>query len=466
VVDAGLWFVGLQATAAYAASGFAKLVSPTWRSGQALPGVLRTQVYGDRRAWQMLRRHPRAARALTAGLLALECLFPAVYLAKGRLARPIVLSAGALHLANARIMGLGRFVWAFGAMYPALFYTTGPREQPGVERRDDLVPALAAAAATGAVGAAIVANVYRRAVVMRARDHEEILTTSTGSQLSCRMTGPRDGRTPVIVVAHGLMSPAEHWEWITQGLSRRFPTLTYQRAGYGRSRYGADEPFRLDLAVRDLIDVIDRLTGDRPVVLLGHSIGGYLALRAAGLRPDRVVGVGLIDSSHPAELQRSPRQANGAEGLAGRLAIVSASLRLGLGPLLSRRKWIDELPESVRRLARAQYGDARLWEAGLREWRAIEAEFQAFDGRLPRISAPLLILTAAITAQLDPVHRELQAELATCAPRADHHVLEGVDHDSMIIRRSHAARVTELTAAFVDSLGLTPPGEIHDKQDA
>jgi len=249
-----------------------------------------------------------------------------------------------------------------------------------------------------------------------------------------------------------MLSTAEHWEWITQGLSVRFPTLTYQRAGYGRSRCGAAEPFRLDTAVRDLIELIDLRTGERPVVVVGHSLGGYLALRAAGRLPARVAGVGLIDSSHPGELQRSPRQADGAEILASRLALTSASLRLGLGSLLARPGWVDELPESVRRLALAQYRDARMWMAGLREWRAVQAEFQAFDGVLPRIDAPLLVLTAAITAQFDPVHGELQAELAKSAPRAEHHVVDGADHNSIIMRRSHAARVTELITAFVDSL--------------
>jgi pimeloyl-ACP methyl ester carboxylesterase len=464
VVDAALWFVSLQATAAYALSGWAKLASPTWRSGDALQGVMRTRAYGDPNAWRMLQRYPRGARALAAGLLALECLFPAVYLASGRFARPILMSAGAFHLANARVMGLGRFVWAFGSMYPALLYTTGPREQPGAERRDDLVPAFAAAAATGAVGAAFVAAASRRALVMRGRDHEKTLTTSSGNRLSYRMTGPQDGHSPIIVVAHGLLSTAEHWEWITRGLSARFTTVTYHRAGYGRSRYGGGRSYGLDVAVQDLTDLIDRLAGERPVVVLGHSLGGYLAIRAADLLPARVIGVGVIDSSHPAELRRSPQQAGGARHMAGRLALMSTSARLGMGSLLSRPRWVDELPESVRRLALAQYRDAGIWEASVREWRAVQSEFGAFDGRLPHINVPMLVLTSAITVQFDPVHGELQAELAKSASRADHHVLEDADHNSILMHRSHAARATELISAFVDSLELAPGGESHGSQ--
>ena len=147
--------------------------------------------------------------------------------------------------------------------------------------------------------------------------------------------------------------------------------------------------------------------------------------------------------------------------MASRLAVVATSLRLGLGSLLPRPDWIDDLPEHVRPLALAQYRDAGLWAAGRREWQAVHAEFRAFDGGLPRVGAPVLVLSSAVTAQIDPVHAELQTELTKIAPRADHHVLDGVDHNSVLMRSSHAARTTELITEFVDSLGPTPRTESH-----
>jgi pimeloyl-ACP methyl ester carboxylesterase len=466
VVDAGLWFIGMQAALSYGASGWAKLVNPAWRNGKALTGVMRTEAYGDPHVWRLFRKYPRAAEVLAAGVLALECLFPVVYLGKGRLAAPFVLSAGAFHLANARLMGLGRFVWAFGSMYPSLFYTTGERGQPGGERRDDLVPVLAAVGTVGAIGAAVAGHASRRAVLTRPRDNEELLTTSSGSQLSYRITGPGDGPSPVIVVVHGMISTAEHWEWVTQGLSGRFSTVTYQRPGYGRSRSATDEPFRFDTAVQDLTDLLDVVAHDRPVVLVGHSLGGYIALRAAERLGARVAGVGLIDSSHPAELRRSKQQAQGAGSMASRFAIIATTLRMGLGSMLSRPDWIDDLPEHVRPLALAQYRDSGMWEAGRREWRTVHAEFQDFDGALPKVDAPVLVVTSGVTAQLDPVHKELQEELGKCGTRADYHVLDDVDHNGILMRRGDAVRTTELIAAFVDSLGSTTRKEFDGKRGA
>ncbi|WBB93335.1 hypothetical protein [Verrucosispora sp. WMMC514] len=75
VADAVLWFLALQSTLNYTISGWAKMVSPTWRSGQSLPGVLRTVTYGDKDAWSPAARHPRLSRVVGNSVLGLECAF-------------------------------------------------------------------------------------------------------------------------------------------------------------------------------------------------------------------------------------------------------------------------------------------------------------------------------------------------------------------------------------------------------
>lgn len=134
LVDACLWYVALQSTMSYAMAGYAKLPSHIWRSGEALPGVLRTESYGDRSAYELAQRHPVMAKVSAHTVLALECAFPVVFLAKGRPAPLMLASMGAFHLVNARVMGLGRFVWAFTSTYPALLYA--------VQRRTDSRSAL------------------------------------------------------------------------------------------------------------------------------------------------------------------------------------------------------------------------------------------------------------------------------------------------------------------------------------
>ncbi|MBM4793762.1 hypothetical protein HXP44_17230 [Streptomyces sioyaensis] len=125
IVDACLWYVALQSTLSYAVSGWVKVTSPVWRSGAALPGIMRTETYGDEKVYRVIQRHPRISTAVGHLVLAMECGFPAVFLAQGKYAPAVLTVSGAFHLANARVMGLGRFVWAFLATYPAVLYTAG-----------------------------------------------------------------------------------------------------------------------------------------------------------------------------------------------------------------------------------------------------------------------------------------------------------------------------------------------------
>ncbi|WP_405605283.1 alpha/beta fold hydrolase [Streptomyces sp. NBC_01410] len=478
IVDACLWFVALQSTLSYAVSGWGKMSSSTWRSGRALPGVMRTLTYGDRTAWELARRHPRAAHALCAGVLALECAFPVVFLAKGRAAPLMVGSAAAFHIANARFMGLGRFLWSFGSMHPAVLYAAGPRERTGaqgrMERRDDALPALALGLLAVALGALQVEKSRQSHKVLRGRGDEQEFTAASGNRLSYRRTGPdsaatNEGTQPVVILESGLIASAEHWEWIVQGLSEHFPVVTYHRAGYGRSTYTGPEDgtYSLDTAVDDLVDLVRHTAGDRPVVVAGHSLGGYLALKAADRLPDHILGVGLIDSSHPAELQRSSRQAQGAKMFSGSLASVAISLKFGMGALLSNPRWVDRLPEEVRSLLTAHYRDSRMWVAGRREWRAVQEEFAAFDGKLPDPGVPLLVMTAGHTASQDPVQAELHAELAEAAPHAVHHIIDGADHDSVLTDQDTAKSVVKLVSDFVANLGedaarTEKKGDSHD----
>lgn len=469
VVDACLWYVALQSALSYGVSGWVKLAGPSWRGGQALPGVMRTLTYGDAFAWRTFTRFPRVARALGASVLAMECTFPLVFAGRGRLAAPMLASATLFHVANARLMGLGRFVWSFTAMHPAVLYASGPAERTDargrtMDRRDDTLPAVCGALIAAALALALAAQARRHRVVLRGHGDEETLTTSGGDVLAFRRTGPpADGR-PVVVLEAALLSTAEHWAWTARALAERHPTVTYARAGYGPSRRAATEGSSLDAAVRNLAELAEHVGGGRPVVLVGHSLGGWLALRAAAQRPELVQAVALVDSSHPAELQRSSRQAQGQEALTGSLALMPVSLRLGLGMLLKRPDWVDALPEDVRELALAQYRDPRLWAAGSREWRDTVDEFGSFDGRLPRLDVPVLVLTAGQTARNDPVQDELHAELAAVSPRGERHLVDGADHDQVLTHPVAARRVAERIVTFI-AAAQWPAGDREVERD-
>ena len=118
--SAALFFIAAQASLAYATAGFAKLVSPVWRSGQALPQILSTLSHGHSLAGKTLRSSRVLALLACWGIMLFETCF-SLWLLMGPRGTLAVLAVGiAFHLGCAVLMGLNCFLWSFLAAYPAI----------------------------------------------------------------------------------------------------------------------------------------------------------------------------------------------------------------------------------------------------------------------------------------------------------------------------------------------------------
>ena len=58
--------------------------------------------------------------------------------------------------------------------------------------------------------------------------------------------------------------------------------------------------FSIDALASDVLAILDRLTSE-PATLVGHDIGGLAAWRVASNFPQRVAGLVLVSSPHPAD---------------------------------------------------------------------------------------------------------------------------------------------------------------------
>lgn len=456
--DAALWYVALQSNLSYLVSGWVKLMGSQWRDASALGGVMRTRTYGHEPSFRLTQKYPRTARFVAHGVLALECLFPVAYLGKGALARPVIACAAAFHTTNGFAMGLGRFVTSFIAMHPAVAYTAVPRTHPAVSDRDDRALAVALAAAGAAAAAAGVVAVQRRLRAAEGWPTSRRMTTRHGNELQYEVMANGEGDKPVLVFCHGLGTTSEHFSWISETIARRsgYGVVTYARAGYAGSIRRSTAPYRLSESVDDLVDLVDFVVAsDRKVVLVGHSLGGELCRRAAGHLDARLHGVVYLDSSHPAELNRSEQQGESARLLRESLTVIIWSLRLGTGALMSRPDWLECLPESYQSRTFAQYCTPGTWAAARREWTAVEQEFRAFTGDLRRIDAHALVISAQQTTDRDPeqllMHRELAQAHGCPGRRAELTVVEDADHEGLIVRARHGLQVASRVIGFLDA---------------
>ena len=78
---------------------------------------------------------------------------------------------------------------------------------------------------------------------------------------------------------------------MTPGLSASYRVVAWDQPGHGRSPAAAADAYGPRLGYASLTSVADRFD---QVVLLGHSLGGYLSARYAIDHPDRVAALILI----------------------------------------------------------------------------------------------------------------------------------------------------------------------------
>ena len=104
-----------------------------------------------------------------------------------------------------------------------------------------------------------------------------------GSELHVEQHGPA-GATPIVLV-HGWGADSAEWFYVRRELGSRFRLIAWDLPGLGLSKGPDNRDHSVEKMARDL-DAVLALAGDRPAVLLGHSIGGMILLEFARLFPE------------------------------------------------------------------------------------------------------------------------------------------------------------------------------------
>lgn len=98
-------------------------------------------------------------------------------------------------------------------------------------------------------------------------------------------TWPGTGRA--VVLLHGYMDCGSTFQFLVDALQLGRPLFAPDWRGFGRSGWAAGGYWFPDYFA-DLDALLAVLSPDEPVDLVGHSMGGNIALLYAGLRPERV----------------------------------------------------------------------------------------------------------------------------------------------------------------------------------
>jgi pimeloyl-ACP methyl ester carboxylesterase len=129
------------------------------------------------------------------------------------------------------------------------------------------------------------------------------IESADGLPLAYSDTG--DGDVTVVMI-HGWMCDRTYWDAQVPYLADSYRVVTIDLGGHGVSGMER-EGWPLGAFARDVAAVVNHL-GLELVILVGHSMGGPVALEASTLLGGRVLGVVGVDALHNVESKNDPEQ--------------------------------------------------------------------------------------------------------------------------------------------------------------
>ena len=213
------------------------------------------------------------------------------------------------------------------------------------------------------------------------------------------------GEGPSVILVHGLAASLHDWDVLLPALAEAgYAGYALDLLGHGESYKPRQlEAYTSDAVYEHMRAWIDALTLEQPAVVVGHSLGGYLALQFALQCPERVRALVLANPFYTQEqlpptlrfflrrpllnttlIERTPYWLF-------RLLIDVSSLQFG-----SSRESLHTLPEVVRIQTALDYKRAA---PGIYN---IPRTLRDLTPDLPRIHQPTLVIWGARDQTIDP----------------------------------------------------------------
>ncbi|HLJ91829.1 MAG TPA: alpha/beta hydrolase [Gemmataceae bacterium] len=139
--------------------------------------------------------------------------------------------------------------------------------------------------------------------VILGRESDAKLTKKTvraddGLSIACEVAGQGD---TALIFLHGWCGDRAYWKHQVDPFAADYRIVTLDQAGHGES--GKDRKVWTASALADDVAAVVKALGLKRVILVGHSMGGPIALLAAKRMPGTVVAVIGVDTLQNAEFK-------------------------------------------------------------------------------------------------------------------------------------------------------------------
>jgi pimeloyl-ACP methyl ester carboxylesterase len=103
-----------------------------------------------------------------------------------------------------------------------------------------------------------------------------------------RVWGEPTPGTPPLVLVHGWMDVSASWQFVVDAMAQDRFIIAPDWRGFGLTETPQADHYTFADYLADLDFLLDHYAADAPVDLVGHSMGGQVAMLYAGARPQRI----------------------------------------------------------------------------------------------------------------------------------------------------------------------------------
>ncbi len=257
--------------------------------------------------------------------------------------------------------------------------------------------------------------------------------------------GEARGDSSAIVLLPSLLMDSEMWRYQIGPLSELGRVIVLDGPGHGRS--DVPPPFSLDEHVEALDSVLTQLQVTR-AILIGLSWGGMLAMRYALAHPQKLVGLGLLDTS--ARLDRRANRLRNRLFIAAarRIYLPRALVGRYVAPLMFGRHTFRQRPELIEELTHVMNRHPRVGMT--RASKAVLVDRTDIGKEINAIHSPTLVLCGKDDRSTPPAESKF---IASQIPGAKMSWIERAGHMSALEEPEQVTR--ELVAFVRPLLGAT-----------
>ena len=219
-----------------------------------------------------------------------------------------------------------------------------------------------------------------------------------------------------LLLVHGGRDHCRNWDWVALALRESWHVIAPDLRGHGDSEWSADGQYDMAGYVYDLAQLIHQ-QNLAPVTLIGHSLGGNIALRYTGIYPDavhRLVAIEGLGLSPELLVKRAGRTLDDRmrawidekRGFAGRVPRRYGTIEEAFKRMQAENKHLS--PEQARHLTvhgiNQNEDGSFSWKFDnyVRSWPPYDVPVPELHGLWNRITCPTLLIDGKESWASDP----------------------------------------------------------------